>query len=53
MARLIEEKFRHSCHEELKELGDPYLGSTAECSCGKRFVRRDDQRDGLYWEEQR
>jgi hypothetical protein len=26
-----------------------YLGSVVECSCGKQFIKRDDQRDGNYW----
>ncbi len=53
MARLVHETQYHSCAEELRSLGNPYLGSIAECSCGNQFIRRDDQRDGYYWEQLR
>lgn len=53
MAKMIKEVLRpHPCREEIaKDLGafDLRPGSIAECSCGKQFVLRDDQRDGLYW----
>lgn len=53
MAKIVKEVGRpHDCQAELKqELGQMDLmpGSVAECSCGNRFERRDDQRDGLYW----
>lgn len=48
-ARLVKETHRHRCDEELAALGDPYIGSVAECSCGKQFIRAEDQRDGRYW----
>lgn len=48
-ARLIKETFRHRCDEELAALGDPYIGSIAECSCGKQFIRAEHQIDGRYW----
>lgn len=46
----------HPCREEIDretfglKLG---LGTEVTCSCGKRFILRDDQRDGLYWDEVR
>lgn len=54
MAKVIKRTERHNCHEEIKEVDvDLYLGSIVECSCGNRFIKRDDQRDGNYWQEQR
>lgn len=50
-ARLIKETHPHSCHEELRELGDPYIGSIAECSCGQQYIRKEQQFDGRYWSE--
>ncbi|HCT81187.1 MAG TPA: hypothetical protein DGT23_32380 [Micromonosporaceae bacterium] len=52
MAKVIKQTQRHNCHEEIKEVDvDLYLGSIVECSCGKRFKKCDDQRDGPYWSE--
>lgn len=54
MAKVIKVVSRHDCHEELAELdvSGLWLGSVAECSCGKRFVRREHQIDGMYWAEE-
>lgn len=51
MAKVIKTVVRHVCLEELSELDTSglWLGSVAECSCGKRFERRDSQIDGMYW----
>lgn len=51
MAKVIKATTRHVCREEIKEVdsADLYLGSIVECSCGKQFIKRDDQRDGPYW----
>jgi hypothetical protein len=45
----------HDCREEITAdgLDDLYIGSVVQCSCGQRYVRRSDQRDGLYWAEVR
>lgn len=55
MAKVIKEVVRsHDCQAELKQdLGpmDLHPGTIAECSCGKRFERRDDQHDGPFWVE--
>lgn len=53
MAKVIKTVARHVCQEELADLDTSvlWIGSVAECSCGKQFVRRDDQRDGMYWAE--
>ena len=52
MAEVIKRAQRHNCHEEIKEVDvDLYLGSIVKCSCGKQYIKRDDQRDGLYWAE--
>lgn len=49
MATIVHMPDRHRCHTELHALGRLPVGTVAECSCGKRYVMRDDQRD-LYWE---
>jgi hypothetical protein len=53
MAKVIQATSRHNCREEIAEIDGPdlYLGSVVECSCGKRFTKRNDQRDGDWWEE--
>lgn len=47
----------HPCREEIArditELDKLGLGTEVTCSCGKRFALREDQRDGLYWNEVR
>ena len=49
--KIIKEVRRpHGCTAELATIAeDLWLGSIVECSCGQQYVRRDDQRDGLYW----
>ena len=40
----------HPCYDELRDLPKSlYVGSIVECSCGRRYIRREDQRDGMYW----
>ncbi len=40
---------QHRCDDELKTFGPQPIGTIAECSCGTRYVMRDEQRDGPYW----
>jgi hypothetical protein len=51
MADIIKRTERHNCHEEItaSELDGLYYGSVVECSCGKQYIKRDDQREGAYW----
>lgn len=47
---------RCDCHTKAMEFfkahGEVWpLGTVIECDCGKQFVLRDDQRDGLYWHQ--
>lgn len=53
MARVIKAAVHHNCHIELKQLDEEnpelYIGSIAECSCGRQFKKLDSQRDGIYW----
>jgi hypothetical protein len=41
----------HDCQPELRQVSamDLWIGSIVECSCGQRYIRNDDQRDGLHW----
>lgn len=50
MAEVIYAPDQHNCDVELDELGNQPVGTIAQCSCGKKHIRRDDQRDGLYWQ---
>jgi hypothetical protein len=49
MARIIYIPEQHNCHDELKPFDPMPVGTVAECSCGTKWVMRDDQRDGPYW----
>lgn len=52
MAKVIRRVERaHPCHTELAELDTRALecGSVAECSCGRLYTLRENQRDGMYW----
>lgn len=49
MAIIISRPSQHDCHRELAELGKEPIGTVARCSCERRYVMRDDQRDGPYW----
>jgi hypothetical protein len=50
VATVIKRTERHDCLQEVADVDEGlYVGSEVECSCGQQFVKRDDQRDGLYW----
>ena len=54
MAFVVSQKVRHNCREEIAAdivETDMYAGSVVECSCGKQFEKRYEQRDGAYWAE--
>ena len=53
MAEIVKEVFYHSCHMEIQgvDRSDLISGSIAKCSCGKTFIKVEDQRDGYYWKE--
>lgn len=53
MATVVSRPESHDCHRELQELSKEPIGTVAKCSCGRRFVMRDDQRDGPYWASER
>ena len=52
MAKIIYSPNLHDCRDELKDLGSQRVGTVAQCSCGTRWVVREDQRDGYYWTPQ-
>ncbi len=40
----------HGCTAELATIAEElWIGSIVECSCGQRYVRQENQRDGMYW----
>lgn len=51
MAKIIKEEVYHNCQVEIRGVDRPdlYLGSIVECSCGKQFIKTENQRDGMYW----
>lgn len=52
MASVISRPSTHNCRAEIAEdllEAELPVGTIVECSCKRQFVRRDDQRDGLYW----
>ncbi len=51
MVEIIKEVRRpHGCTAELATVTeDLWVGSVVKCSCGQRYERRENQRDGLYW----
>jgi hypothetical protein len=44
----------HPCRDEIAalEAAEPPLdiGTVVKCSCGKKFVKREDQREGFFWD---
>ena len=56
MAHIIYAPDQHDCHSELRELDHLQvnllpLGTVAECSCGKQYIKRDTQFHGRYWDQ--
>ena len=51
MAEIVKAVYRpHPCHDELRELPDDlWIGTIVQCSCGRRWVRAENQWDGYYW----
>lgn len=43
----------HPCRDEIAGIDSDDLmpGTTVRCSCGKQFIKRDSQRDGMYWSD--
>lgn len=51
MAEIIFQPSSHRCHDELKGLGHRPVGTVARCSCGKKYVVRDQQWAAGFWTE--
>lgn len=51
MAQIIFTPDPHRCRKELDGLGAVPTDTVAECSCGRTYVMREDQRDGQYWSQ--